>query len=165
MNNITKTALVMVGLLGIRRLFAKENASGFSIINGQGIRGCDPFGCGYFGASRGNHVHEGVDLKVTPGQDIKAPFDCKIVRYGFPYAGVFNYHLVEIQGLGSLSDFKAKIMYIKKIHDVGKVLARGETICNADDISQKYDSTMTPHVHFELRKNGKLIDPTKFFKQ
>lgn len=149
------------------RLFSNkktEYMSRFFAVNSTNkLRKCDAFGCGHFGASRngGTRTHKGIDFIATENQSIYAPFDCKIVRYGQPYADDSKYKLVEIESLDGV--YKAKIMYIKKIHEVGTKIKRGETLVYADNISKKYGSNMTNHVHFELYKNGTLTNPTSFF--
>ena len=127
------------------------------------LRNCDALGCGHFGASRTHGTHKGLDFKFTEFENVLAPFDCKIVRYGYPYANDLQYKLVEVQGIGKYKDYKAKLMYIKPIYDIGQIVLKTDTICYADDISKKHGSSMINHVHFELYKNNKLINPETFF--
>ncbi|MDP2687517.1 MAG: peptidoglycan DD-metalloendopeptidase family protein [Aequorivita sp.] len=143
---------------------ATNNSKSFGAINADNsIRKCDASGCGHFGASRGERGHNGVDFIVTEGQAIKVPFDCKVTRHGYPYAGDTNYELVEIQGMNGFEAFKAKIMYVKNIKPVGTLLKKGEAVCEAANIAKRYSKPMTIHVHFELYLNGVLVDPTPFF--
>ncbi|GEM_PF-780037 len=136
----------------------------FTLLNyKKAFRGCDPWGCGSFGSSRGSHSHRGLDFAVEPNENIYAPFPCKVVRHGYPYAGDYEYRLIEIQGTGGYSDYKAKIMYIKDFPAVGSVFNEKEVLCKADDITKKYSSSMTNHVHFELYAKGSLINPEIFF--
>lgn len=156
-----KNIIIISGLI---LLFAtKMKAKGFhSINNNKGIRPCDAQGCGNFDAGRGGRTHKGVDMIVSENQEVTAPFDCKINRYGYPYATDLNYRLIEIIGTGIKAAYKMKIMYIKEIHSVGTTIKRGQVLCIADDITKKYGSSMTRHVHVELYKNNQLIDPTPF---
>lgn len=157
-----KIAIVSTLLLISIRMYGKSKTT-FSPLAGNGVRGCDAFGCGNFGASRGGRAHNGIDIIAAENQVIKAPFSCKILRYGYPYANDLSYRLVEIQGLNEFKDYTAKIMYIKKLHDLGAIIKTGDPLCSADNIAKKYGSSMTNHVHFELFKAGKRIDPTPFF--
>jgi hypothetical protein len=163
--NLKITLFGIVFILSIQKVFSKTKSNKFSSINSDNqFRNCDTFGCGYFGASRGERDHKGVDFKVNEDEPIKTPFDCEIVRYGFPYSDDQSQKLVEIQGLNSFSDYKAKIMYIKPIHSVGTILYKGSTVCFAGNIKNKYGNSMTNHVHFELYKNGILVNPEPFFE-
>ncbi|WP_026756096.1 hypothetical protein [Sediminibacter sp. Hel_I_10] len=102
------------------------------------MRECDPMGCGHFGAKRGNYKHNGVDLIKSHNDDIYAPFDCKINRFGKPYANDSNYDLVEIVGLGEWSDFRVKLMYVYPMFSVGATILKGQKLCTAQDIELKY---------------------------
>ena len=164
-----KNILIGIGtiafILSIKKFFSMTKSNKFNSINSDNqFRNCDAWGCGHFGASRGAREHKGIDFKVYENEPIKAPFDCEIIRYGYPYSDNLNYRLIEIKGLNNFSDYTAKIMYIKKIHNIGTIITKGNTICKADDISKKFDNRMTNHVHFELYKNGKLVNPEPFFK-
>lgn len=159
---IAFVSLLIFGITAFSRMYANSKPGKFNLNGNSGIRKCDAFGCGHFGASRGSRKHNGVDILTAENQEIKAPFDCKITRYGYPYANDLSYQLVEIQGLNAMSHFKAKLMYIKTLHPVGTALNKGDLLCAADNIAKKYGPGMGNHVHFELYQNGKLIDPTPY---
>lgn len=150
--------------MAIYKAFSKSESNKFFAINTDNqFRNCDAFGCGYYGASRGKRTHKGIDFKVNEDEPIKAPFDCTIVRYGYPYENDNLQRLVEIKGFGNYSDYTAKIMYIKPIHAIGTLINKGSTVCFAGNIKNKYGNSMINHVHFELYKNGILINPEPFF--
>ncbi|MCQ0113036.1 M23 family metallopeptidase [Zhouia amylolytica] len=133
-------------------------------INTSGkIRECDSHGCGHYGASRGSRMHKGIDFITYDRQPILAPFDCVVNRYGDPY-GDGQYKLIEILGVGAYKGYKVKIMYISPLYELNKVIVKGEMLCVADSIAKRYPG-ITDHVHFEVYFNGKLLDPTKFFKE
>ncbi|MEQ8220322.1 MAG: hypothetical protein RH981_18955 [Arenibacter sp.] len=133
----------------------------FSAINQDGkIRDCDGFGCGHFGASRGTRTHKGLDFAFAVGGAVLAPFPCKVTRHGYPYADDLTYRLVECVGLGAYSDYRFKVMYVKELPTIGREFKEGEILCKADDISSKYGSSMTNHVHFELYIKNELVNPT-----
>ncbi|NER13541.1 hypothetical protein GWK08_08845 [Leptobacterium flavescens] len=127
------------------------------------IRNCDPKGCGHFGASRGDHTHRGIDFITSPLQVIKAPFDCKIVRYGYPYSDDPSFRLFEVRGMGEYSKYSAKVFYLNPLHDVGDSFKKGEPFAISDDVRRRHGGDITVHVHFELYIDGKLVDPTEYF--
>ncbi len=136
----------------------------FTLLNfKRAFRECDAWGCGHFGASRGTHTHRGLDFAVEPNENIYAPFPCKVIRHGYPYANDLEYRLIEIQGTGAYKDYKAKLMYVKDLPEVGSLFNEKDVICKADNISKKYSSSMVNHVHFELYAKGSLINPEIFF--
>ncbi|WP_176465503.1 M23 family metallopeptidase [Croceivirga radicis] len=135
----------------------------FTLLNKiKAFRGCDNWGCGSFGASRGEHKHKGIDFAMAENDVVLAPFPCEIIRHGYAYSDL-SYKLIEIRGLRSYSDYTAKIMYIKDFAPVGTIINEGQKIALADNIAARYSTTMTNHVHFELYLRGKLIDPTNLF--
>ncbi|PSG90871.1 M23 family metallopeptidase [Aurantibacter aestuarii] len=162
---IITTALV---LLIMKKAFSKSNSAKFANITANNdIRECDPKGCGHFGANRGYNAdgtrryHRGIDLVANENDAIKTPFDCVVNRYGY-VAGDKAHQLIELQGVGGFKDYKAKIMYVKYNNNVNVSFSKGEIVCYADDIKQKYGTSITPHVHVEIYKKGVLIDPTPF---
>lgn len=136
----------------------------FSMLNyKQGLRGCDAWGCGHFNAPRGEKKHRGLDFKIAVGDSVYAPFPCKVIRHGHPYSDDLTFRLIEIQGLDGYSDYTAKIMYVKDLPKVGSQFSAKSKLCVADDLSRRYESGMTNHVHFELYAKGVLINPEIYF--
>lgn len=130
------------------------------IVQNQQIRGCDPFGCGHYGASRGGRSHKGVDIIVTEGQTIKSPISGKVTRYPQPYAGDARYKGIEIVG----DEYKVKIFYVVPTVAIGTQVTAGTAIATAQDISEKYGDGMTNHAHLEVyTKSGVSIDPAPLF--
>ena len=163
--NFKKVGIASLLLLITGRAFSKNSPLNFSVLTPKNIiRKCDPFGCGYFGAGRGSRPHNGLDFTIKENDVIKAPFDSVITRYGHVYADDNRFQLVEIKGVNQWRNYTAKVMYIKSLLNVNSNLKKGDFLCRADDITKKFNSKMAIHVHFELYKNGKLINPTPFFK-
>jgi hypothetical protein len=132
-----------------------------AIVPNQRIRGCDPAGCGSFGADRGGHKHQGVDIVTTVGQNILSPILGVISRFPFPYPGDTKYTGIEIKN----DVFTVKIFYVTPVLKIGTTVAIGTKIAIAQNIAARYSVQMTNHAHIEVREtqSGKLIDPTKFF--
>jgi septal ring factor EnvC (AmiA/AmiB activator) len=124
------------------------------------LRPCDAGGCGYFGAPRKDHIHEGVDIICTPGTTVISPVDGIITRSFLPYANDKNYNGIEILTV----DNKIKIMYMLPYYEkIGTAIKSGDAIGVAQDISKKYYSAVTPHLHVELWENGKPVNGAGFF--
>ena len=108
----------------------------------------DSEGDGHFLAKRGHRLHHGVDLKVFPGQPIVAPVPCLIVREAYPYAGDTKWRGVELRASGMVIH-----IYYMVVDEIllGTEVLQGEQIGIAQNISQKYSSAMTPHIHLEIK--------------
>jgi murein DD-endopeptidase MepM/ murein hydrolase activator NlpD len=148
-------ALLTILIMGTNKAFG-------NITNNQKARGCDVggWGCGSFGASRGDRKHNGLDIVTTPGQTIFSPISGKVTRFPYPYAGDLNYTGIEIIN----SSYKVKIFYMKSTVAIGTQVTKGQAIGVSQNIAAKYSTQMTNHVHIEVYSaSGKLLDPTKLF--
>lgn len=139
--------------MGTNKAFGKVTADNIR-------RGCDQnWGCGSFGASRsgGTRTHNGLDIKTTVGQQILSPISGKVTRFPFPYGGDLNYTGIEIIN----EDYKVKIFYMKPSVSINSEVTKGQVIGTAQNISAKYSSTMTNHIHLEVynAKTNALLNP------
>lgn len=126
----------------------------------QQFRKCDPFGCGHFGATRGNRKHKGVDILFEPNEDVLSPIYGVVTRYAYPYANDTTYKGIEIQN----ERFTVKIFYVLPTIHIGKHINAGDVIGKAQNIAKKYGATMQNHVHIEVRDyQGNLLNPEKLF--
>lgn len=132
------------------------------------IRGQDGQGNGSFGSSRdgGGRVHAGVDIVSFPGELVVAPISGKLKVGSRVYSNSRpNLVLVKIIGTGEYSGYVAKIFYVEGNGFLqNKIVNKGETIGSAQNMSAEYPpiGSMTNHIHFEIRKNDKPIDPTPY---
>lgn len=150
---IAGAGLLIFLVMGTKKAFSK-------VIDNQKYRGSDAHGSGDFGAPRGTHTHEGVDIVVKEGDIIKSPIDGEVIRYPFPYSGDINYKGILIRN----KDFEVKIFYLNPTAPIGKIL-KGQKIGNAQNIAKRYPSKpMINHIHLEVRDNkGNILNPTKLF--
>jgi len=112
----------------------------------------DSMGQGHFGAKRGRRLHAGTDYECVPGQMVYAPICGKIKRRIQVYKGETKWVGVELQG----KRMTIKLFYVTTDPvRIGTTVKCGEVIGLAQDISEKYGSAMTPHVHCEISK----LDP------
>ena len=137
---------------------------GFLSITGEKpVMRNDVKGNGWFGAKRGARLHRGYDIVITKGQKIYAPFDCTYKRMFNVYEGNTKYKGIEIVGKGEFSEFTAKLMYVSPTLFKGDNCKAGEQIGIGQAISQKTGNNgMINHVHFELYKNGILVNPSLY---
>ena len=126
---------------------------------GKGVRGIDSHGSGSWGMPRGKHIHFGADYICTPGQEIIAPEDGKIIRIAFPYPTMYK----DIMYAGVLirtTWCEFKMFYFEPFKGVlFKDVKQGQVIGTAQNISMKYEG-ITPHVHLEITS----INPELFIK-
>lgn len=129
---------------------------------GNGIRGCDIHGCGEFGASRIHGSHRGTDYiaglgSTGTGQDILAVRGGMVSKIGYPYWDDLSYRYVEIT---TLDGYRIREFYVSPIDGLkrGSLVEAGQVIGTYQSLQRRYPE-ITDHVHVEIMKNGKHIDP------
>lgn len=148
---LTIATIVVFILMSAKKAFSKPTKSGK-------IRGCDPKGCGHYGASRGTRLHMGVDFVTAVGEPIYAPVSGKISALPYASADKF-YRGVEITN----GTEKHQLFYVKPVVQVGRFVTAGQLIGHSENLATKYGTSMTNHVHYEVTYNGKFINPTSLF--
>jgi hypothetical protein len=150
---IAGAALLTYLIMGTNKAFAKVTTNNI-------FRGCDPKGCGDFGASRGSRKHIGLDIKAVPGEVIFSPISGKVTRFPFPYGTDLSFTGIEIVN----DQFLVKIFYMKANVLANSNVKQGQVIGNAQDIAKKHGGGMINHIHVEVYdKQGRLIDPEILF--
>ncbi len=118
----------------------------------------DSQGHGYYGAPRGSRKHNGVDLVVEKGDQVLAPENGVLKRSAQPYSSDPKYKGFVLVGDSGL---EWKVFYcILEPNIIGTRVSKGQHIATAQAISEKYNSSMIDHIHVEIRKDEKRIDPT-----
>ena len=148
----------------LKGLVARNAGEGprFSIPEG-GVLRSDGIGDGNFRSKRTHGLHKGVDITANPGQMVPAPIDGVVSRKGIVYGDKDNRGLLSthIKGTGKWEGFTVKMFYMDNTAlKVGAPVKRGAPLGPAQDVRVKHGPKMRPHVHYEVRKDGKLIDPT-----
>lgn len=123
----------------------------------QEKRGCDNWGCGHFGASRGKRKHIGQDLIVENEENVFSPIAGKITKLGICYEDDHSYRYVEITN----SKFVMRVLYVDPLVSVGDWVKDGDYIGYAQDLTTRYKG-ITPHIHVEIKVNGKYVDPALY---
>ncbi|WP_051269590.1 M23 family metallopeptidase [Flavobacterium suncheonense] len=152
-----KKPLAIIGIATI--LYFMASTKSFAKITVDNVkRGCDQdWGCGSYGATRGNRTHNGLDIKAIPGQQIISPISGTVTRFPYPYGDDLRWTGIEIKN----SDYHVKIFYLTPTVLQNAKVKQGQVIGRAQNIASKYSSSMTNHVHIEVRnaKTLELINP------
>lgn len=113
-----------------------------------------------FGVQRGNKQHLGVDLKAQSGTEIKSPADGKITDAGFKEGACGGTIKIEHQ-----NGFTSRYCHCKDIRvQVGQQVKQGDVIGLTGGASgdKGAGNSRGPHLHFELQRNGTLVDPMDY---
>ena len=97
-----------------------------------------------------------MDITAIKGEKVFSPFDGKLIRRAVPYKNDPRYEGVVIRGVEEWTGYEVKIFYVEGLLS-GEVKA-GQEIGLVQDLTKKYPS-ITNHIHIEVRKNDKLMDP------
>jgi murein DD-endopeptidase MepM/ murein hydrolase activator NlpD len=101
----------------------------------------------------GNDFHTGIDISTKPGTPIHASADGIITFSGWSGA---NGNLVAIEHGFGYSTFYAHCK--KSVVNVGQVVKRGDVIAYVGSTG----SSTGPHLHYEIWKEGKIMNPKPF---
>ena len=113
---------------------------------GLGLRKEDEWGKGHYGAPRPHGFHKGMDFICVPGHIVRMPINGRIVRKAKPYPDSFLSGVV-IRN----KDMEIKLFYFKPDNElIGKNVKQGENIGIAQDIRERYDDRMIPHLHLQI---------------
>ena len=108
----------------------------------------------YFG-SRWGSTHGAIDISNgrVYGKPIIASDGGKVVEAGWHYS--YGYYVLIDHGNG----FKTRYAHCSKLNvKVGQRVAQGEYIADVGNPGNSYGA----HLHFEIIKNGKLVNPLNY---
>lgn len=103
--------------------------------------------------------HSGVDIKAEVGKDVKAAMDGKVIKiYNDGKLG----QTIVIQHSNNIetrySNLAEKVAVTKN-----QTVKSGQVIGNVGKTAS-FEVDDDPHVHFEIWKDGKCVDPTQYLK-
>src|SRR5579872_1529852 len=135
-------------LLNLPSIAPVDNLSGDNLVSGFGVR-INPF-------HKGNYRHDGIDIALTKGTKVLAAGNGQISYFSNSNleAGFGNY--IEIDhGNGILTRYS----HLDKISVTwGQKIKQGQVI----GFSGSSGGSVAPHLHYEVIKNGKSLDPLSF---
>jgi len=117
----------------------------------------DVMGLGHFGASRSNggRLHKGLDIAGRIGEKVVASKSGR-VTFADKKGGYGNL-LVLTHPDGTLTRYA----HLKGFQlSLGDWVPQGKTIGFVGKTGNARSARIQPHVHFEIRRDGKAIDPT-----
>lgn len=109
---------------------------------------------GYFGELRsGGHIHKGIDIAAISGSNIYAPGSGTVILTGWQdeYGNTIMIH--HGSGITTLYGHLKKILVRR-----GQIISRGEVI----GLVGSTGVSTGPHLHYEIRINGKRVDPINY---
>lgn len=113
-----------------------------------------------FGEKRSYEIHPGVDLATPSGTPVKAPMDGEVVNVnnnGRLCGGTID--------IDYKNGFWSRFCHIKRI-DVkeGQIVKQGEVVGLSGGAANdpQRGNSKGAHLHFTLRKDGKLVDPMDY---
>lgn len=99
--------------------------------------------------------HGGIDFSAAIGTPIYCPGDGKVVKVEKAKSGYGNFIIID-HGYG----YKTRYAHINKsLVRVGQKVKRGEEIAHVGNSGK----STAPHLHYEVIKNGKNVNPINFF--
>jgi len=150
--------------MGILLLLTSEALKGRPMFNP--IRQSDAWGDGYFGASRGDRPHLGVDYVVNEGEVIYAPCDMDSFNLSYPYSfGTNDTYILTGARFNTKIDgvnFDGRLWYFTPYsHLFGRDIPKGTPIGVAQTLQHRY-AGITDHLHFQLRTETETSDSINY---
>lgn len=129
----------------------------FPLSKCRGIRN-DRFGKGAWGAPRRHGSHTGVDWKSPLGSPLKSPWSGRVTYAGFrSKAAGYTIKIDHDNGYSTVYMHLQKNIKVKR----GQKVGAGQQIGFTSNSGNARGTN--PHLHFEVFKNGRRLNPTKIF--
>ena len=114
-----------------------------------------PYGNRYHPVLKKNKFHSGVDLRARMGTPIVAANDGTVLRAGYNSGYGNRIYIDHGGGIVTVYAHNSKLLV-----KAGDKVKRGQTIAKAGSTGR----STGPHLHFEVRKNGKTTNPMNWIK-
>ena len=136
------------------------------------IRGQDSQGSGAFGAPRGSRTHIGIDLACMKGSKVLSVCDGKVTKIGYPYSQgepkdewpkwernkFLKKKALRYVQVTDSNGYDVRYFYIEPSVKVGDEVLSGWTLGAVQGLANIYEGILE-HFHFEVKKNGEIINP------
>lgn len=120
----------------------------FEVSSGYGIRLHPVF--------KANKFHKGVDIKAPAGSVVYATSDGKILKTKYDTRGYGKHIIIEHD-----STYQSLYAHLSEINvEEGQLVKKGMPIGKVGSTG----ASMAPHLHYEIIKNGKKVDPEPFIR-
>jgi murein DD-endopeptidase MepM/ murein hydrolase activator NlpD len=114
-----------------------------------------PYGKRFHPVLKRNIFHAGVDLRAKTGTNLYAPEDGVVKTAG--WLGGYGKIII----LKHSNGYETRMAHLNNIYvKVGQKVTKGQLIGKTGQTGR----VTGPHLHFEIRKNGKTLDPMDFRK-
>ena len=121
-------------------------------------RGQDVHGSGAYLASRGSRTHNGVDKACLVGSVVLSCSVGLVTKIGIVYSDPEKTRFRYVQVTNPLG-YDLRFFYLDPLVSVGDEIGRDQPLGTVQELPY---GGITPHFHFEVKKDGKYIDPNKF---
>ena len=129
------------------------------MINAQlPFRGTDKLGDGAYGASRGDRLHNGVDLACYPGTIINCSRPGVVTKLGYPYGDDLSFRYVQVT---TPSGADMRYFYVSPSVEVGDSVEVGQMLGYSQELGKRYEG-ITEHIHVEVKQGGEYLNPHDF---
>lgn len=146
---------------GVDAEVSEEGKETFFVpVKGEIIRGYSMDELVFSPTMRDYRVHSGIDIKAEVGADAVAFTDGTVeeIRDDWYYGKV-----VAVKHALGLTSYYMCLGEIPEDIKVGSAVKAGDTIGKIGE--SRIEAADEPHLHFEMRVNGELIDPTEQLPQ
>lgn len=114
---------------------------------------CSGFGKRVHPMSKKLRFHSGVDMRVPVGTKVYAPAGGKITEAGF-HQGRGHYIVIQHNETYTTTYWHLSKILVKK----NQFIAKGANIA----LTGSSGFSTGPHLHYEVRKNGKVVNPKQY---
>ena len=108
-----------------------------------------------FGVRNGAH-HDGVDISVRERTPVRAAEAGRVIHSDDSLAGYGN--MIIVKHAGAFSSVYAHNH--RNLVKVGEFVEKGQVIAESGQTGR----TTAPHLHFEIRRNGKAVNPLTYLR-
>lgn len=123
------------------------------------IRQHDAHGSGAYLARRGKtRKHKGIDYAAWPKTKICSHVFGTVTKLGYCYGDDLTYRYVQIT---DDNDIDFRFFYLNPLVKPDDKVKAGTIIGEVQDLRDRYEG-ITPHFHFEVKKDGMHLDPRDF---